>query len=285
MARPANDGQLERLLAERILLLDGGMGTMLQERGLGEADYRGARFADHPKDLKGDHDLLVLTRPDVIEDVHRAYLEAGADLVETATFTATRISQSDYGLESICFEMNAAAARIARQAADDWTRRTPSKPRFVAGSLGPLNRALSLSPDVNDPGFRAVSFDEVREAYAEQARGLVEGGCDCLLLETIFDTLNAKAAIVAIEEVFEAQGFRLPVLLSVTIVDKSGRTLSGQTLDAFWISVAHAKPLSVGINCALGAREMAPYVEELARIAPVFTSCYPNAGLPNAFGQ
>ena len=285
MARPANDGQIERLLAERILLLDGGMGTMLQERGLGEADYRGERFADHPKDLKGDHDLLVLTRPDVIEDVHQAYLEAGADLVETSTFTATRISQADYGLESLCFEMNAAAARIARKAADDWTRRTPSKPRFVAGSLGPLNRALSLSPDVNDPGFRAVSFDEVREAYAEQARGLVEGGCDCLLLETIFDTLNAKAAIVAIEEVFEAQGFRLPVLLSVTIVDKSGRTLSGQTLDAFWISVAHAKPLSVGINCSLGAREMAPYVEELARIAPVFTTCYPNAGLPNAFGQ
>ena len=273
MARPANDGQIERLLAERILLLDGGMGTMLQERGLGEADYRGERFADHPKDLKGDHDLLVLTRPDVIEDVHQAYLEAGADLVETSTFTATRISQADYGLESLCFEMNAAAARIARKAADDWTRRTPSKPRFVAGSLGPLNRALSLSPDVNDPGFRAVSFDEVREAYAEQARGLVEGGCDCLLLETIFDTLNAKAAIVAIEEVFEAQGFRLPVLLSVTIVDKSGRTLSGQTLDAFWISVAHAKPLSVGINCSLGAREMAPYVEELARIAPVFTTC------------
>jgi 5-methyltetrahydrofolate--homocysteine methyltransferase len=285
MARPANDGRLERLLAERILILDGGMGTQLQARGLGEADYRGARFADHPKDLKGDHDLLALTRPDVIEDVHRAYLEAGADLIETGTFTATRVSQADYGLESVCFELNVAAARVARRAADDWTRRTPGKPRFVAGSLGPLNRALSLSPDVNDPGFRAVGFDEVREAYAEQVRGLVEGGCDCLLVETIFDTLNAKAAVFAIEEVFAERGFRLPLLLSVTIVDKSGRTLSGQTLDAFWISVAHANPLSVGINCSLGAREMAPYVEELARIAPVYTTCYPNAGLPNAFGQ
>ncbi len=277
--------RLEALFAERIVLLDGAMGTMVQARGLGEADYRGARFADHPKDLKGDLDLLVLTRPDVIEDIHHAYLEAGSDLVETSTFTATRIAQADYGLESVCFELNVAAARIARQAADAWTRRTPAKPRFVAGSLGPLNRTLSLSPDVNDPGFRAVSFDQVRLAYAEQVRGLVQGGCDCLLVETVFDTLNAKAAIVAIEEVFEEQGFRLPVLVSLTITDKSGRTLSGQTLDAFWVSVAHARPLSLGINCSLGAKEMAPYVEELARIAPVYVTCYPNAGLPNAFGH
>jgi 5-methyltetrahydrofolate--homocysteine methyltransferase len=276
---------LARLLSQRILLMDGASGTWLQGQSLGEPDYRGERFADHGHDLAGDHDVLSLTRPDVVEAMHHAYLEAGADLIETSTFTATRVAQADYGLEDHCFDMNLAAARLARHAADDWTRRRPEKPRFVLGSMGPLNKTLSLSPDVNDPGFRGVTFDEVRLAYAEQVRGLLEGGSDALLLETIFDTLNAKAGIVAIEEVFEDLGRRVPVLISVTITDKSGRTLSGQTLDAFWLSVAHATPLSVGINCALGAEEMEPYVEELARLAPIFTTCYPNAGLPNAFGE
>jgi len=276
--------RLESLLRERILLLDGAMGTQVQARGLGEADFRGARFADHPSDLKGNNDLLVLTRPDVIQGIHEAYLAAGSDLVETSTFNATAISQADYGLESVCYELNLEAARLARRAADAWSARTPDRPRFVAGALGPLNKTLSLSPDVNDPSFRAVGFDQVRDAYAEQVRGLVEGGVDALLVETIFDTLNAKAAFIAIERVCAELGVALPLLISVTITDRSGRTLSGQTLEAFWTSVAHARPLCVGINCALGAAEMRPYVEELARIAPVFTSCYPNAGLPNAFG-
>jgi 5-methyltetrahydrofolate--homocysteine methyltransferase len=276
--------RLEALLRARILLLDGAMGTMVQAHGLTERDFRGERFAEHPSDLKGNNDLLVLTRPELIAGIHEAYLAAGADLVETSTFNATSISQSDYGLPGIAYELNREAAGLARRAADAWSARTPERPRFVAGALGPLNKTLSLSPDVNDPSFRAVSFDQVREAYAEQVRGLVDGGVDALLVETIFDTLNAKAAFVAIERVCRERSVDLPVMISVTITDKSGRTLSGQTLDAFWTSVAHARPLSVGINCALGAAEMRPHVEELSRIAPVFVSCYPNAGLPNAFG-
>ncbi len=276
---------LSALLARRILVLDGAMGTMVQRRGLQEADFRGARFADHPRELKGDNDLLVLTRPDVIRDIHRGYLAAGADIIETCTFNGTAIAQADYGLEAVVREMNTAAARLAREEADAWTARTPERPRFVAGSIGPTNKTLSISPDVNDPAFRSVSFDQVREAYAEQVRGLVDGGCHALLIETVFDTLNAKAAIAAALGVFDEMGVELPLMISVTITDKSGRTLSGQTVEAFWTSAAHARPLAVGINCALGAREMRPYVAELARLSDTFVSCYPNAGLPNAFGQ
>jgi 5-methyltetrahydrofolate--homocysteine methyltransferase len=287
--RPAYGGTsesvLQELLSRRILVLDGAMGTMIQRRGLSEADFRGSRFERHPNDLKGDTDVLAITRPDVLRSIHDAYFEAGADIAETNTFGATRIVQAEYGLQDAAYEMNVGAARAARESAREWSKRTPGKPRFVAGSMGPLNKTLSLSPSVADPGYRAVTFDEVRDAYAEQVRGLVEGGVDLLLVETIFDTLNAKAALVAIEDVFDALGTRLPVMISVTITDKSGRTLSGQTVEAFWISVAHARPLSVGVNCALGAREMRPYVEELSRIAAVHVSCYPNAGLPNAFGE
>ena len=279
------EATLRELLARRILVLDGAMGTMIQRRGLTEADFRGSRFERHPNDLKGNFDVLALTRPDVIGSVHDAYFEAGADIAETNTFGATRIVLSEYGLEDTAFEMNVAAARTAVESARAWTRRTPGKPRFVAGSMGPLNKTLSLSPSVSDPGYRAVTFDEVCLAYAEQVRGLIEGGVDLLLVETIFDTLNAKAALVAIEDVFEELGTRLPLMISVTITDKSGRTLSGQTVEAFWVSVGHARPLSVGVNCALGAAEMRPYVQELSNIADVFVSCYPNAGLPNAFGE
>ncbi len=277
--------QLDALLARRILVLDGAMGTMIQRHGLDEADFRGTRFASHARDLRGNNDLLVLTRPDVIGGIHRAYLEAGSDIIETNTFSSTAIAQADYGLESLVFDLNVEGARLARQAADEWTARTPARPRFVAGSMGPTNKILSISPDVNDPAFRSMTFDELKEAYAVQARGLVEGGSDLLLLETIVDTLNAKAGIVAIEEVFEELGVRLPLMISVTITDRSGRTLSGQTIDAFWVSIAHARPFSVGINCALGARDMRPYLAELSRIADCYVSCYPNAGLPNAFGD
>ncbi|MDJ0847342.1 MAG: methionine synthase [Myxococcota bacterium] len=276
--------RLRQLLSERILVIDGAMGTMLQQKGLDEADFRGERLREHPQDLKGDNELLVLTRPDVVEAVHDAYCAAGADILETNTFGATRIAQADYGTESLVHELNVEASRLARKVADAWTARTPEKPRFVAGAIGPTNKTLSISPDVNDAAFRDITFDELEAAYAEQARGLVEGGCDLLLVETIFDTLNAKAAIVALEKLFTELGRELPVMISVTITDRSGRTLSGQTVDAFWTSVAHAKPLSVGINCALGADEMRPFLAELAGIAPVPVSCYPNAGLPNAFG-
>jgi 5-methyltetrahydrofolate--homocysteine methyltransferase len=276
---------LDRLLKGRILLLDGAMGTMLQRHTLTEADFRGDRFKDHSHDLKGDNDLLALTRPDVVLSVHRAYLEAGADIIETNSFNAQAISQADYGLESIAYELNVAAARLARQAADEYTANTPDRPRFVAGSMGPTNRILSISPDVNNPAFRNMTFDELREAYKTQIHGLIDGGSDLLLFETIVDTLNVKAGIVAMEEVFDEKGVRLPLMISATITDRSGRTLAGQTIDAFWVSVAHAKPFSVGLNCALGARDMRPYVEELARIATCYVSCYPNAGLPNAFGE
>jgi 5-methyltetrahydrofolate--homocysteine methyltransferase len=275
---------IERELERRILILDGAMGTMIQALGLGEDDFRGARLATHPKDLKGNNDLLCLTRPDAIEAIHAAFLEAGADIVETNTFNANRISQADYGLEELVYELNAEAARIARRAADAATAKDPARPRFVAGAIGPTNRTASLSPDVNDPGFRAVTFDQLVEVYTEQVRGLMDGGVDLLLPETTFDTLNLKAAIFAIEGEFERAGRRLPVMISVTITDRSGRTLSGQTLEAFWIAIEHARPLSVGINCALGADDMRPYVEELAGLADCFVSLYPNAGLPNAFG-
>jgi 5-methyltetrahydrofolate--homocysteine methyltransferase len=277
--------QLEALLAERILVLDGAMGTMIQRHALTEADFRGERFAAHPRELRGNNDLLTLTRPDVITAIHRQYLEAGSDIIETNTFSSTAIAQADYGLQSLVYELNREGARLAKAACEESTARTPGRPRFAAGSMGPTNRILSISPDVNNPAFRAMTFDQLREAYKEQARGLIDGGCDLLLLETIVDTLNAKAGIVAIEEVFEEKGIRLPLMISATITDRSGRTLSGQTIDAFWVSIAHARPFSVGINCALGARDMRPYLAELARIATCYVSCYPNAGLPNAFGQ
>ncbi len=276
---------LHELLATRILILDGAMGTMIQRHKLTEDDFRGERFRDHAKDLRGNSDLLVLTQPEIIGSIHREYLEAGADIIETNTFTSTVIAQADYGLESLVRELNVQGARLAKAAAEEWTAKTPDRPRFVAGSIGPMNRTLSISPDVNDPAFRGMTFDQAREAYEEQVRGLIDGGADLLLLETIFDTLNSKAGIVAIENVFEERGLRLPLLISVTITDRSGRTLSGQTLDAFYTSIRHAKPLSVGINCAIGARDMRPYLAELARIAECYVSCYPNAGLPNAFGQ
>jgi 5-methyltetrahydrofolate--homocysteine methyltransferase len=276
---------LEQAAAARILVLDGAMGTMIQRERLEEADFRGERFKDHPRPLKGDNDLLVLTRPDVISAIHHAYLEAGADIIETNTFSSTAVAQADYGLEPLAYELNVVAARLAREAADDWTARTPGRPRFVAGSIGPTNKTLSISPDVGNPALRAIRFDQLREAYKEQVRGLIDGRSDALLVETIFDTLNAKAAIVAIEEVFEEQQIELPVMISVTITDASGRTLAGQTIDAFWVSIAHAKPFSVGVNCALGARQMGPHLAELARVATTRVSCYPNAGLPNAFGE
>jgi 5-methyltetrahydrofolate--homocysteine methyltransferase len=276
---------LQEILSTRILVMDGAMGTMVQRHRPSEADFRGARFRDHSHDLKGDNDILVLTRPDIIRGIHDEYFAAGADLVETNTFAATSVAQADYALESVVYELNVEAARLAKASAAEWTARTPAKPRFVAGAIGPMNRTLSISPSVNDPAFRAVTFDQVRASYAEQVRGLIDGGADTLLVETIFDTLNSKAALVAIEEVFAEKGTRLPVMISVTITDRSGRTLSGQTIEAFWTSVMHAKPLTVGINCALGARDMRPYLAELAALADTFVSCYPNAGLPNAFGE
>jgi 5-methyltetrahydrofolate--homocysteine methyltransferase len=276
---------LERLLAERILVLDGAMGTMVQRHKLTEADFRGERFRNHPKDLKGNNDVLVLTRPDVIAGIHGEYLAAGADIIETNTFSGTAVSQADYGLEAFAYEINLEAARLAKRVAAEWTAQTPDKPRFVAGSLGPTTKTLSISPDVNNPAFRAITFDEMRDAFKDQARGLVDGGSDLLLVETQIDTLNAKAALVAIAEVFEEKGARLPVMVSATLTDRSGRTLSGQTLDAFYLSIEHVKPFSVGLNCALGAKEMRPYLAELSRAVEGYVSCYPNAGLPNAFGE
>ena len=276
---------LDALLSERLLILDGAMGTMIQRRKLQEADFRGDRFAAHPRDLKGNSDVLVLTQPDVIGAIHREYLAAGADIIETNSFNAQAISQADYDLESCAYEINVEAARIARAAADEYTALTPHQPRFVAGSIGPANRTLSISPQVSDPAFRAITFDQLKDAYVTQVRGLVDGGSDLLLVETIFDTLNAKAALVAIDEVAEATGVRLPLMISVTITDRSGRTLSGQTLEAFYISIEHGRPWCVGLNCALGAREMRPHLAELARLTEAWVSVYPNAGLPNAFGE
>jgi len=279
------DHELHKILKERILILDGAMGTMIQSYELGEEDFRGKRYADHPTDLKGNNDLLCITRPDVILDIHRKYLEAGADITETNTFSANAISMLDYDLVDAVYDINVAAAKLARKAADEYTEKTPDKPRYVAGALGPTNRTASLSPDVNQPGYRNITFEELRAAYYEQTRGLVDGGSDILLVETVFDTLNCKAALFAIDEYMKDTGKSIPVMLSVTIVDASGRTLSGQTLEAFCVSVAHANLLSIGINCALGATEMRPYIEELSQLAPIYISCYPNAGLPNAFGE
>lgn len=271
---------------ERILIIDGAMGTMIQRYQLQESDYRGTRFANYPSDLKGNNDLLNLTQPHIIEAIHKEYLEAGADIIETNTFSSTSIAMADYDMQELAYELNVEAAKIAKRATAEYTAKTPDKPRFVAGAIGPMNKTLSLSPDVNNPGFRSVYFDEVATAYEEQIRGLVEGGVDILLIETIFDTLNCKAAIYAIKKYFRLSGKpEIPVMISGTITDASGRTLSGQTLEAFYISVMHANPFSIGLNCALGGQQMRPYVEELSNIASCNVSCYPNAGLPNAFGE
>ncbi|MGY1835931.1 methionine synthase [Blastococcus sp. SYSU DS0510] len=283
--RPDATATLTALMQQRILVLDGAMGTAIQRDRPDEAGYRGERFADWPSDVQGNNDLLSITQPEIIAGIHREYLEAGADLIETNTFNATSISLADYGMQELAYELNVASARLARREADAMAARTPGRPRFVAGAIGPTSRTASISPDVNDPGARNVSFDELVEAYLVQADGLVDGGVDALLIETIFDTLNAKAAIFALETLFEQRGRRWPVLISGTITDASGRTLSGQVTEAFWNSVRHVRPLLVGLNCALGAKEMRPYVAELSRVADTFVSCYPNAGLPNAFGE
>ncbi len=275
---------LQSLAQKRILILDGAMGTSLQGHPLEEADFRGEKFKDHGHDLKGDNEMLVLTRPDIIREVHRDFLRAGADILETNTFNANRISQADYAMEPLVTELNVEAARIARAAADEFSNENPDRPRFVAGALGPTNRTLSISPNVNDPSMRTHTFDQVREAYEEQARALIEGGVDIMLIETAFDTLNLKAALLAVERIYEEKGVHLPVMLSVSITDRSGRTLNGQTVEAFWDMVAHAKPLSVGVNCSLGATEMRPYIADLSKVSTSLISCYPNAGLPNAFG-
>jgi 5-methyltetrahydrofolate--homocysteine methyltransferase len=279
------ESQLRKLLGERIVILDGAMGTEIQGFKLDEAAFRGDRYREHEANLKGNIDILSLTAPETIEQVHLGFLEAGADIIETNTFSANRISQADYGLEKDVYDLNKAAAGIARGAVAKHLQDKGNRPVFVAGGIGPTNRTASLSPDVNNPGYRGVTFDQLRVAYREQAEGLADGGVDLFLIETIFDTLNAKAAIFALEEFFEERGRRWPVMLSVTVTDASGRTLSGQTLEGFWNSVSHARPLAVGINCALGAKEMAPYIDELSRLANTHISCYPNAGLPNAFGE
>ncbi len=303
---------IQDCLKERILIIDGAMGTMIQRHKLEEADYRGERFKDWHTDVKGNNDLLSITQPDIIIGIHKEYLEAGADIIETNTFSSTVIAQADYDMQTLAYELNVASAICARTAADVYTAQNPDKPRFVAGAIGPLNKTLSLSPDVNNPGFRAVTFDEVAAAYTEQIKGLIDGGVDLLLIETIFDTLNAKAAVYAIQTYFRTANSSeainekehsssqqsstfpspsgriegaLPIMISGTITDASGRTLSGQTLEAFYISLMHANPISIGLNCALGAMEMRPHIEELSSIASCYTSAYPNAGLPNAFGE
>jgi 5-methyltetrahydrofolate--homocysteine methyltransferase len=301
--KPERVAKLEAALHDRILVIDGAMGTMIQRHGLQEADYRGERFAGgydvlfaaeghahgagcgcESHDQRGNNDLLTLTRPDIIRDIHRQYLEAGADLVETNTFNSTSISLADYRLQHLVRELNREGARLARIECDAIEARDPAKPRFVIGVLGPTSRTASLSPDVNRPGFRATSFDELAEAYREAAHGLIEGGADILMVETIFDTLNAKAALFAIDDVFESIGARLPVMISGTITDASGRTLSGQTAEAFWYSLRHAQPLAIGLNCALGAKDLRQHIDVLAQVADTYVSCHPNAGLPNAFG-
>ncbi len=287
---------IQDCLNERILVIDGAMGTMIQRYKLTEADYRGERFKDWHCDVKGNNDLLNITQPQIIKEIHKQYLDAGADIIETNTFSSTAIAMADYEMQSLAYELNVAAAKCAREAIDEYYAQNPNSktqnPKFVAGAIGPLNKTLSLSPDVNNPGYRAVTFDEVVNAYYEQVRGLVDGGADILLIETIFDTLNAKAAIFAIKKYFreappppEGRIRTLPIMISGTITDASGRTLSGQTLEAFYTSVMHAKPLSIGLNCALGAKEMRPHIEELSQLAGCYVSAYPNAGLPNAMGE
>ena len=276
---------IHQLLNERILIIDGAMGTMIQRHKPEEADFRGARFANHSHPLKGNNDLLTLTRPDIIREIHRQYLEAGADIIETNTFSSTSIAQADYALEALAYELNFEAAKLAKEETSLFSAKDPSKARFVAGAIGPTNKTASLSPDVNNPGYRAVTFDDLRVAYREQVRGLLDGGADLLLVETIFDTLNAKAALFAIQELLEERGVTVPIMVSGTITDASGRTLSGQTTEAFLISVSHVPLLSVGLNCALGAAQLRPYLQVLSEKSEFFTSAYPNAGLPNAFGQ
>src|SRR5215210_913441 len=283
--RQVRSSRFRALLEQRIMLLDCAMGTMIQSYNLSEEDYRGERFADHPAELAGNNDLLSITRPAVISDIHEAAMDAGSDIIETNTFTATSIAQADYRLADLAYELNFEAARLAREAADAHTEKTPERPRFVAGAIGPTNRTASLSPDVNDPGSRNTTFDELAASYTEAARGLVEGGVDLLLVETIFDTLNARAAIFGITSYLEEEGFEVPIMISGTITDASGRTLSGQVTEAFWNSVCHANPISVGLNCALGSNELRQYIEELSRIAETHVSAYPNAGLPNEFGE
>jgi 5-methyltetrahydrofolate--homocysteine methyltransferase len=282
---PDLPGRLESLLARRILLLDGAMGTMIQDRKLAEQDFRGDRLADHATPLKGNNDILSLTRPDVIRAIHDAFLEAGADIIETNTFNATSISQADYGTEYLVMELNRESARLARASADAFETANPGSKKFVMGALGPTNRTASLSPDVNRPEYRNITFGQLQEAYAEATAGLAEGGSDLLIVETVFDTLNCKAALCGIESAFERLGYRLPVMISGTIVDASGRTLSGQTVEAFWHSIRHARPFAIGLNCALGADELRPWVQELARVAECPVSLYPNAGLPNELGE
>ena len=285
MTDPTRQTALAAAADERILVLDGAMGTQIQDLKLEEADFRGERFADHPGSLKGNNDLLSLTQPEAIAAIHRAYFEAGADIASTNTFNATAISQADYQTDDLAYELNLAGARLARAVADDLSAREPAKPRFVAGALGPTSRTASISPDVNDPGYRNVTFDELRQSYGDAARGLLDGGADILMVETIFDTLNAKAALYALQELFEARGESVAVIVSGTITDLSGRTLSGQTVEAFWNSVRHVKPFAVGLNCALGAEQLRAYVADLSRVADVRISAYPNAGLPNEFGE
>ncbi len=285
MKKIASWASLEKAALERILIIDGAMGTMIQRHKLEEEDYRGERFADWERDVKGNNDLLVLTQPEIIGGVHEEYLEAGADLIETNTFNAQRISMADYGMEDLSAEINREAAKIARAAADKYNKKTPDKPRFVAGAVGPTNRTASISPSVNDPGYRNVTFDELYDAYKEQVIALIEGGSDIILIETIFDTLNAKAAGFATLDAFDEKGIELPIMISGTITDRSGRTLSGQTAEAFWYSMRHLKPFSIGLNCALGAELMRPYLAELAQVADVRISAYPNAGLPNEMGE
>ncbi|RYE24365.1 MAG: 5-methyltetrahydrofolate--homocysteine methyltransferase [Sphingobacteriales bacterium] len=281
----SKEQQLRDAIGKRILIIDGAMGTMVQRYKLEEADYRGERFKDWHIDVKGNNDLLVMTKPEVIKAIHREYLEAGADILETDTFNAQKISLADYEMQSLAYEMNVAAAKVAREAVNEYLQQNPGEQKYVAGAIGPMNKTLSLSPDVNNPGYRATTFDEVADAYYEQISGLVDGEVDILLVETIFDTLNAKAAIYAISKYFRDHKIELPVMISGTITDASGRTLSGQTLEAFYISVMHANPVSIGLNCALGGKQMRPHVEELSNIAACNVSAYPNAGLPNAMGE
>ena len=275
---------LQQLAEEKILVLDGAMGTMIQRYSLTEADFRGQLLKDHAHDLRGNNDLLSITKPEIIKEIHRQYFAAGADIVETNTFSSTTIAQADYKLEHLAYQLNYESAKIAKEVAAEFNKANPDKPRFVAGAFGPTNRTASISPDVNNPGYRAITFDQLVEAYSEQAHGLIDGGADWLLVETVFDTLNCKAALFAIQNVQKEKGTNLPVSVSGTITDASGRTLSGQTTEAFWISVKHANLFSVGLNCALGAKDMRPYIETLSNVSHTWVSCYPNAGLPNAFG-
>lgn len=277
--------KIQDILKKRILVLDGAMGTMIQRHKLEEEDFRKGWFENHPHPLKGNNDLLSLTRPEIIEDIHRQYFEAGADIAETNTFSGTWVAQADYSLEKYVYDINFHSAQLAKKVADEFTAKDPSKPRFVAGSIGPTNRTASISPDVNDPGFRGISFDQLVDAYTEQVNALIDGGVDILLVETVFDTLNAKAALFAIDQIFEKRGVELPIMVSGTITDQSGRTLTGQTTEAFLVSISHMPLLSIGLNCALGASMMRPYLQILNQTAPFNVSAHPNAGLPNAFGQ